>query len=92
VAEGVGDGGLRDAPKLFAWGSPQWVARMIHKPGATDLYGYLEKKDQMPAFTEEQLTENDLTMLIRFLKNDYIGAEGGESTGGTAAARQPAAP
>ena len=51
VIEGLSEGGgLRDAPKLFAWGSPQWIARMIHKPGAPDLYGYLEKKDQMPAF------------------------------------------
>ena len=51
--EGLSEGGTRDdAPKLFAWGSPQWIARMIHKPGAPDLYGYLEKKDQMPAFAD----------------------------------------
>jgi ubiquinol-cytochrome c reductase cytochrome b subunit len=77
VAEGMGEGGVRDAPRLFAWGSPQWITRMIHKPGATDLYGYLEKKDQMPAFTSDQLTENDVTMLVRFLKNDYFGATPG---------------
>ncbi len=47
---------------------------MIHKPGSSDLYGYLEKEDQMPAFTRDQLTENDVTTLIRFLKNDYLGA------------------
>jgi ubiquinol-cytochrome c reductase cytochrome b subunit len=76
VIEGMTEGGVRDAPKLFAWGSPQWIARMVHKPGATDLYGYLEKKDQMPSFSDEQLTDNDVTMLIRYLKNDYVGAPG----------------
>ena len=74
VVDGLTEGGMRDAPKLFAWGSPQWIARMIRKPGASDLYGYLEEKDQMPAFTRDQLTENDVTTVIRFLKNDYLGA------------------
>jgi ubiquinol-cytochrome c reductase cytochrome b subunit len=73
VVEGLTEGGTRDAPKLFAWGSPQWIARMIHKPGAPDLYGYLEPKDQMPAFAG-QLTENDITMVVRFLKDQYPGA------------------
>ena len=66
-------GALRNAPKLFAWGSPQWIARMIHKPGASDLYGYLDKKDQMPSFAD-QLTANDTETLIRYLRNDYPGA------------------
>ncbi len=48
---------------------------MIHRPGAPDLYGYLEKKDQMPAFTDEQLSKNDVTMLVRYLKNDYYQAK-----------------
>ncbi|SIO17852.1 ubiquinol-cytochrome c reductase cytochrome b subunit [Singulisphaera sp. GP187] len=75
VTEGIGEGGYRDAPKLFAWGSPQWITRMIHKPGALDLYGYLETKDQMPAFTSEQLAANDVNMLVRYLKNDYFVAK-----------------
>lgn len=75
IMEGLSEAeaGIRDAPQLFAWGSPQWIARMIHKPGAPDLYGYLDKKDQMPAFAD-QLTENDTATLIRFLRNDYPGA------------------
>ena len=64
-----------EAPNLFGWGSPRWVRRMIHKPGAPDLYGYLETKDQMPGFAE-QLTENDVRTIVRFLKNDYPGAPG----------------
>lgn len=62
-----------EAPNLFGWGSPRWVARMIRKPGAPDLYGYLDPKDQMPAFAG-QLTDNDVTTLVRYLKNDYPGA------------------
>ena len=44
---------------------------MIRKPAAPDLYGYLEEKDQMPPFGPDQLTENDVDMVIRFLRNDY---------------------
>ena len=58
-------------PELFAWGSPRWITRMIRKPGAPDLYGYLEAKDRMPAVRPEQLTDNDVDMVIRFLRNDY---------------------
>jgi quinol-cytochrome oxidoreductase complex cytochrome b subunit/mono/diheme cytochrome c family protein len=72
VVEGLSEGGTRDAPRLFAWGSPRWIERMIHKPGAPDLYGYLEKKDQMPPFAE-QLTGNDVTTVVRFLKGLYPG-------------------
>ena len=67
AVEGLSEGGTRDAPRLFAWGSPRWIERMIHKPGALDLYGYLEKKDQMPSFAD-QLTENDVATVVRFLK------------------------
>jgi ubiquinol-cytochrome c reductase cytochrome b subunit len=70
---GLGEaGGERDAPQLFGWGSTQWISRMIHKPGAPDLYGFLESNAQMPSFAD-QLTDNDVTTLIRFLKGDYLG-------------------
>jgi ubiquinol-cytochrome c reductase cytochrome b subunit len=70
---GLTDGGLRDSPDLFAWGSPQWITRMIKKPGAPDRYGFLDQKDQMPSFAD-QLTENDVETVVRYLKNDYLGA------------------
>jgi quinol-cytochrome oxidoreductase complex cytochrome b subunit/mono/diheme cytochrome c family protein len=70
--DGFTDGGARDAPKLFAWGSPQWIARMIRKPGADDMYGFLKAKDQMPAFGPDQLIQNDVEMLTRYLKDDYL--------------------
>ena len=73
VIEGLSEGGVRDAPQLFAWGSRQWLARMIRKPGATDMYGFLDATDQMPPFAE-QLSENDVNTVIRYLGNDYSGA------------------
>ncbi len=70
--DGFTDGGERDAPKLFAWASPQWIARMIRKPGATENYGYLKVEQQMPAFASDQLIQNDVDMVIRYLKEDYL--------------------
>jgi ubiquinol-cytochrome c reductase cytochrome b subunit len=64
-----------EAPNLFAWGSNRWIERMIRRPGAPDLYGFLEAKDQMPSFAE-QLTDNDVRTIVRYLKNDYPGAPG----------------
>ncbi len=73
VIAGLSEGGTRDAPQLFGWGSPRWSSRMIRKPGAADMYGYLEKADQMPPFAD-QLTDNDLRTILRYLRNDYLGA------------------
>jgi ubiquinol-cytochrome c reductase cytochrome b subunit len=70
--DGLSDGGERDAPELFAWGSPQWITRMIRKPGAQDKYGYLKVEAQMPAFGADQLLQNDVDMVIRYLKEDYL--------------------
>lgn len=78
VVAGLAEGGARDAPDLFAYGSPQWITRMIHKPGAPNLYGYLEKEDQMPGFAG-QLTDNDVQTIVRYLRNDYPGAPGSKT-------------
>ncbi len=66
---------MRDAPNLFAWGSPRWIARMIRKPTAADRYGFLEEEQKTPAFGPDQLPPNDLEMVIRYLQGDYVGAE-----------------
>ncbi|MGO9470016.1 MAG: cytochrome b N-terminal domain-containing protein [Isosphaeraceae bacterium] len=71
VIDGLSEGGTRDAPNLFAWGSPQWITRMTRKPGAADKYGFLDEKDQMPAFGDDQLSANDMEMVIRYLKGEY---------------------
>lgn len=65
------EGGFMEAPNLFAYGSAAWIRRMILKPAAEDLYGYLPDEDRMPAF-DGRLSENDLTTLVRYLRNDYI--------------------
>jgi ubiquinol-cytochrome c reductase cytochrome b subunit len=76
VIDGYTDGGLREAPSLFAWGSPQWLARMIRKPNAEDRYGYLAEKQRMPAFGADSLTDGDLNMITRYLANDYLPPSG----------------
>jgi hypothetical protein len=52
------------------------MARMIRKPGAADRYGFLEQEQKMPAFGQDQLTPNDLEMVIRYLKGDYARPPG----------------
>jgi ubiquinol-cytochrome c reductase cytochrome b subunit len=73
VIDGLTEGGLRDAPGLFGWGSPWWIARMIRKPRSSDKYSFLEEKqeNQMPAFGPYQIISSDLDALIRYLKDDY---------------------
>ncbi len=75
--DGVSEGGLREAPSLFGWGSPWWIARMIRKPRSSDRYGFLDEKqeNQMPAFGIDQITTSDLDALVRFIKDDYPRAE-----------------
>ncbi len=69
----ISEGGLLDAPNLYGWGGYEWTSRMIKRPGSDLLYGFLEPKDQMPPFAQ-QLTENDLRTIYRYLKGDYAGA------------------
>ncbi|MBX6313149.1 MAG: cytochrome b N-terminal domain-containing protein [Isosphaeraceae bacterium] len=64
-----------EAPNLFGWGSPWWIARMIKRPGSPHLYGYLEESERMPAFAD-RLSDNDLQTVVRLLKDDYLGAQG----------------
>ena len=67
-----------EAPNLFGWGSPHWITRMVRKPGAPEHYAYLKPKDQMPSFAE-QLTDNDVRTIVRYLLNDYPGAPSSSS-------------
>jgi len=75
---GLSEGGTQPAPGLFAYGSPQWVSRMIAKPASSDLYGYLDKARQMPGFADG-LTANDVRTVVRYLRNDYPGAPGADA-------------
>jgi ubiquinol-cytochrome c reductase cytochrome b subunit len=82
VIDGLTEGGLRDAPKLFGWGSPWWIARMIRNPRSSDRYGFLEEKqeNQMPAFGADQIISGDLDALVRYLKDDYAKPAVGASS------------
>jgi len=64
----VRDKKLQPAPDMFAWGSDRWTSRMIRRPGHPSLYGYLEDEQKMPAYGS-QLTESDLSMVVRYLKD-----------------------
>jgi ubiquinol-cytochrome c reductase cytochrome b subunit len=74
AVEGLSEGGTRDAPKLFGWGSPRWIARMVRNPRSSDKYGFLDAKveNQMPAFGPDQITDSDLEAVVRYLKGDYV--------------------
>jgi ubiquinol-cytochrome c reductase cytochrome b subunit len=68
---GPSDKELR-APGLFAYGSSQWLGRMIKNPAERGLYGFKKAHEQMPGFAD--FTANDLEMLVRLLRDDYLGA------------------
>jgi quinol-cytochrome oxidoreductase complex cytochrome b subunit/mono/diheme cytochrome c family protein len=74
VIDGMTEGGLRESPKLFGWGSPWWIARMIRNPRSSDKYGFLDEKqeNQMPAFGPDQIITSDLDALVRYLKGDFV--------------------
>lgn len=65
-------GKMQPAPDLFGYGGARWTARMIKRPGSPHLYGYLAEEQKMPAFDAEQLPPNDLSMVVRFLKGEYV--------------------
>jgi ubiquinol-cytochrome c reductase cytochrome b subunit len=84
--DGFTDGGTRDSTGLFAWGSPAWITRMVRKPGAANRYGFLGEHQKMPAFDPDQLSENDLNMVIRYLRGDYPRTQSVQNPGSASAA------
>ncbi len=71
---------LNRAPGLFAYGSRDWLERMIKDPGGRGLYGYLKAHEQMPGFAGE-LTAVDLEMIVRLLRDEYVGAVDRDESG-----------
>ncbi len=65
-------GKVQPAPDLYNYGSAHWTARMIKRPGSSHLYGFLGDEQKMPAFNAEQLPARDMSMVVRFLKEDYL--------------------
>jgi quinol-cytochrome oxidoreductase complex cytochrome b subunit/mono/diheme cytochrome c family protein len=81
-----------EAPNLYGWGSPWWIERLIKRPNAPHFYGFLESQgyvddttNQMPAFSGGKISDEELKAVIRFLKDDYVGAEAPPDVG----SRQP---
>jgi ubiquinol-cytochrome c reductase cytochrome b subunit len=68
----LGDRG-KDGPNLYGWGSLPYFRRMVRDPGAADLYGFAPKSCRMPSFADE-LTDDDLEALHRYLRGDYVDA------------------
>jgi ubiquinol-cytochrome c reductase cytochrome b subunit len=68
------------APDLFGWGSPRWTTKMVKNPNAAAFYGHLEAEQKMPAFGE-QLTDIDMTTVVKFLKGDYVPAAAASPAG-----------
>ena len=80
-AEGARKGFMQPAPDLYAYASTRWTSRMIKRPGSPHLYGYLAEDQAMPAFDAEQLPPNDLDMVVRFLKRQYVEPRNGAIAG-----------
>lgn len=78
------DAANEEAPNLFAWGSADWTSRMIRRPASPLHYGFLDEDKQMPPFAD-RVSENDLNMLIRLFRGDYVGANTAPSPEKTAA-------
>ncbi|WP_435007382.1 cytochrome b N-terminal domain-containing protein [Tundrisphaera lichenicola] len=79
---------LQPAPDLFGWGSDRWTARMIKHPANLSFYGYLEGDQPMPGFVG-QVTDADLTTLVRYLKGQYVPTGGSTGTGPEAVVHLP---
>ncbi|WZO99058.1 cytochrome b N-terminal domain-containing protein [Isosphaeraceae bacterium EP7] len=67
-------GSTRPAPDLFAYGSARWLTTIIKNPGTKGFYSYLKPHEQMPGFGE-QLSPNELDLIVRLLRDEYVGAK-----------------
>lgn len=56
-------------PSLAKYGSEAWLKDFIRNPGATWHYG---EKNQMPAYPPEQITDEELDRLARWLTHNYL--------------------
>jgi ubiquinol-cytochrome c reductase cytochrome b subunit len=68
-------GKLGDAPELTGYGSPAWIAGIIHNPAAAGYYGKLN--DRMPAYAasadpaQNTLNPHQIEMLTNWLRGDW---------------------
>lgn len=63
------------APVLTGWASREWMIGMVRNP-SHPLY-YAGNNDRMPAFGDEGiLTEAEIGLVVDWLRQDWIGADG----------------
>jgi ubiquinol-cytochrome c reductase cytochrome b subunit len=55
-------------PELNGYGSAAWLTAFIQNPSHGQFYG---DKNKMPAY-EEKLSDEELTLLVRFFTGDYV--------------------
>jgi ubiquinol-cytochrome c reductase cytochrome b subunit len=55
-------------PTMAGYGSAPWLKDFIRHPDTMRHYG---AKNRMPAYSPEQLTDNDLELLVRWMTGDY---------------------
>ncbi len=59
-------------PTLAKYGSAAWLKDFIRNPGAARHYG---DKNQMPALSPQQLRDDELDLLIRWMTHDYLPSD-----------------
>ncbi|MCY2965316.1 MAG: cytochrome b N-terminal domain-containing protein, partial [Planctomycetota bacterium] len=70
--DGAGSGGLSPAPELDGYGSIAWLQDFVRNPGERKFYG---KKNVMPAFDTERLSDRDLDLLLRWMRGEWARPE-----------------
>ena len=68
----VSDDDADGYPTLAKYGSTAWLKDFIRNPGAARHYG---EKNQMPAYSPQQLRDDELDLLVRWMTGDYLPTE-----------------
>lgn len=68
----VSDDDADGYPTMAKYGSAKWLTDFIRNPGAARHYG---AKNEMPAYPPQQLTDEDLNLLVRWLTHDYLPSD-----------------
>ena len=68
----VSDDDADGYPTLAKYGSAVWLKDFIRNPGAARHYG---EKNQMPAYSPQQLRDDELDLLVRWMTHDYLPSE-----------------
>jgi ubiquinol-cytochrome c reductase cytochrome b subunit len=74
-------------PSLAKYGSAAWLSDFIRHPGAARHYG---EKNRMPSYSPTQITDEELSLLVRWMTGDYLPTEVEDypAVGATAAVSQ----